>query len=40
MPTVGMFEIFLVEEGLEDQFRFGREANGTPAAQWGWEDLD
>jgi len=34
-----MFELFL-EQGLADQFRFGREIDGTPAAPWGWEDLD
>ena len=28
------------QKGLADQFRFGREADGTPAAPWGWEDLD
>jgi len=30
----------LERNGLADQFRFGRETNGTPAAPWGWEDLD
>ena len=40
LPTVGMFGLFLEEQkGLADQFRFGREADGTPAAPWGWEDL-
>ena len=40
LPAAGMFELFLEREGLADQFRFGREADGTPAAPWGWEDLD
>ena len=40
LPTAGMFELFLEQKGLADQFRFGREADGTPAAPWGWEDLD
>ncbi len=41
LPAVGMFYLFLVEQkGLADQFRFGREADGAPAASWGWEDLD
>ena len=35
-----MFELFLKQEGRADQFRFGREPDGTPATPWGWEDLD
>ena len=40
LPSVGMFGLFLEQKGLADRFRFGREADGTPAAPWGWEDLD
>jgi hypothetical protein len=40
LPATGMFELFLEQKGAADQFRFGREADGTPAAPWGWEDLD
>jgi hypothetical protein len=40
ITAVGMFELFLKQKGLTDQFRFGREADGMPAAPWGWEDLD
>ena len=40
LPTAGMFGLFLKQKGLADQYRFGREADGTPAAPWGWEDLD
>jgi hypothetical protein len=40
LPAAGMFGLFLEQEGLADQFRFGREADGAPAAPWGWEDLD
>jgi uncharacterized protein YidB (DUF937 family) len=40
LPAAGMFELFLEQQGLADQFRFGREADGTPAAPWNWEDLD
>ena len=41
LPAVGMFWLFLKEQkGLADQFHFGREADGSPAAPWGWEDLD
>ena len=40
LPAVGMFGLYLEQEGAADQFRFGREADGTPAAPWRWEDLD
>jgi hypothetical protein len=40
LPAAGMLGLFLEQEGHADQFRFGREADGTPAAPWGWEDLD
>ncbi len=36
LPGAGMFELFR----KQGQFRFGREADGSPAAPWGWEDLD
>jgi hypothetical protein len=40
LPTAGLFELFLAQQGPADQFRFGREADGSPSAPWGWEDLD
>jgi hypothetical protein len=40
LPGVGMFVLFLGREGRADQFRFGREPDGTPAAPWDWDDLD
>ena len=40
LPAAGMFRLFLEQQGSVDQFRFGREADGNPAAPWGWEDLD
>ena len=40
LPPAGMFGLFLEQGAFADQFRFGREADGTPAARWGWEDLD
>ncbi len=40
LPTAGEFGLAFEQKGLADQFRFGREADGTPAAPWGWEDLD
>ena len=40
LPGAGMFELFLKQLGLADQFRFGREVDGSPSVRWGWEDLD
>ena len=40
LPSAGIFELSLKQEGPADQFRFGREPEGTPAAPWGWDDLD
>ena len=40
LPAAGEFRLFLKEKGLADQFRFGGEVDGTPAAPWDWEDLD
>ena len=40
LPEAGMFELFCEQEGHRDRFRFGREADGSPAEPWGWEDLD
>ena len=40
LPAAGMFGLFLKQQGPADHFRFGREADGAPAAPWGWEDLD
>jgi hypothetical protein len=40
LPTAGTVELFLEQQGRADQFRFGREAHGSPSASWGWEDLD
>jgi uncharacterized protein YidB (DUF937 family) len=40
LPAIGMFGLFLQQEGHADQFQFGREPDGTPAAPWDWDDLD
>ncbi len=40
LPEAGLFQLFLEQNSLADQFRFGREADGTPAMLWSWEDLD
>ena len=37
LPAVGLFRLFLKRNGLADQFRFGPETDGTPAAPWGWK---
>jgi hypothetical protein len=39
LPAAGMFWLFLRQPGRADQFRFGRDADGSPSAPWGWEDL-
>ena len=39
LSAAGMFELFRQEEDHQDRFRFGREADGTPAEPWGWDDL-
>ena len=39
LSAAGRFGI-IKQQGPADQFRFGRDADGTPAAPWGWEDLD
>ena len=40
LPAAGLFRLFLMQHDNGGQFRFGREADGTPAARWGWDDLD
>ena len=40
LPGAGMFELFRQQRDPQDQFRFGREADGSPAKPWDWGDLD
>jgi hypothetical protein len=40
LPGAGMFKLFREQEDRQDQFRFGRAADGSPVGPWGWEDLD
>jgi uncharacterized protein YidB (DUF937 family) len=40
LPGAGLFELFREQEGRQDRFWFGQEADGSPAGPWGWEDLD
>jgi hypothetical protein len=39
LPAAGLFQLFCQQEGREDQFRFGRDADGRPAKLWAWADL-
>jgi hypothetical protein len=39
LPAAGFFKEFLLASGTRKQFQFGREPDGSPAAEWGWEDL-
>jgi uncharacterized protein YidB (DUF937 family) len=39
LPAAGQFPLFCDQEGREDQFPFGREADGRPAQPWAWTDL-
>jgi hypothetical protein len=39
LPATGLFRLFCMEEGQQEQFRFGRDADGRPAKRWTWTDL-
>ena len=39
LPAPGQYLLFWMKEQLEGQFRFGREADGSPAGRWAWIDL-
>lgn len=39
LPAAGQFQFFFVDEDRESQFRFGREADGSPARRWAWAEL-
>jgi len=30
LPWAGLFKLFLEQDGCQDRFRFGREADGSP----------
>jgi uncharacterized protein YidB (DUF937 family) len=40
LPAEGGFALFCEQSDHRMQYRFGREADGSPAPSWGWEDLD
>ena len=39
LPGAALFKLFREQEDHQERFRFGREADGSPAEPWGWEDL-
>ena len=39
LPGAGLFELFCEDESRKERFRFGRQADGTPAGHWAWDDL-
>jgi uncharacterized protein YidB (DUF937 family) len=40
LAGAGRYDVFLRQEHESDRFRFGREADGSPAQSWGWDNLD
>jgi len=40
LPGAGLFGLFLEQQGSQDRFQFGREADGSPSGSWSWDDLD
>jgi len=36
----GMPGLFPGQQSGQDRFRFGREADDSPSAPWGWDDLN
>ena len=40
LPAAGRFRLFLEQSDHANQFQFGREPDGTPAAAWDWDKLD
>jgi hypothetical protein len=40
LPAEGRFALFREQADHRMRYRFGRESDGSPAASWGWDDLD
>ena len=40
LPGAGMFYLFRSQEDRLSRFRFGRDADGSPAEPWDWDGLD
>ena len=39
LPEAGLFGLFREQPGNERRYQFGREADGSPAPAWGWDDI-
>jgi hypothetical protein len=39
LPAAGLFQLFRELDSHAEQFRFGREADGSPAKPWAWTDI-
>ena len=39
LPEAGLFVLFREQPGNERLYQFGREADGSPAPAWGWDDV-
>jgi uncharacterized protein YidB (DUF937 family) len=40
LPGEGLFRLFCAQGNQQALYRFGRNPDGSPAAPWGWEDLE
>ncbi|WP_229914265.1 hypothetical protein [Streptomyces capitiformicae] len=40
LPARGQFHAFMALDGNREQFRFGREPDGSAAPSWTWDDMD
>ncbi|MFD6798619.1 hypothetical protein ACFWCQ_09235, partial [Streptomyces cyaneofuscatus] len=40
LPAVGHFALFITRGGNREQFRLGREPDGSAAPSWTWNDMD
>ncbi|MFJ3930191.1 hypothetical protein ACIPXU_08125, partial [Streptomyces sp. NPDC090029] len=40
LPAAGHFELFITLGGNREQFRLGREPDGSAAPTWTWNDMD
>ncbi|WP_162602970.1 hypothetical protein [Streptomyces sp. CS090A] len=40
LPAVGHFALFITHGGNREQFRLGREPDGSVAPSWTWNDMD
>ncbi|WP_218109190.1 hypothetical protein, partial [Streptomyces fradiae] len=40
LPAAGQFDLFIALRGNREQFRLGREPDGSAAPSWTWNDMD